>query len=137
MGNLGPSAIDENHAMIILTMYVVTDMLAFVGVISNTPVNTLSAGSTVVAPNGEIKAEMETRKMIHVFIRGLKIEYGGPDTCRWRVSRGPFFSTSASVDASLAASGSFLPLVADIDLDSLMVVATHERQSGHTTVGKD
>lgn len=111
-------------------------MLALVGVISNTPVNTLSAGSTVVAPNGEIKAEMETRKMIHVFIRGLKTEYGGPDTCRWRVSRGPFFSRSTSGDASLATSGSFLSSVADIDLDSLKVVAAHERQ-GHTTVGRD
>jgi hypothetical protein len=109
------------------------DMLAFVGVMSSTPVNTLSAGSTVVAPKGEISAEMETRKMIHVFIRELKIEYGGPDTCRLRVSRGPFFSTSTSGDASLAAPGSFLSSDTDIDLDSLMV-AVHERQGGHTTV---
>lgn len=92
-------------------------MLAFVGVISSTPVNTLRAGSTVVAPNGEIKAEMETRKMIHVFIRELKIEYGGPDVCRCRVSRGPFFSTSASGDVSLATSGSFLSSVTNIDLN--------------------
>jgi hypothetical protein len=112
------------------------DILAFVGVMSSTPVNTLSAGSTVVAPNGEIRAEMETRKMIHDFIRGLKTEYGGPDTCRWRVSRGPYFSTSTSADVSLATSASFLSSVADVDLDSLMVVAAHERQSGHTPVRK-
>jgi len=74
--------------------------------------------------------------MIHVFIRGLKIEYGGPDTCRWRVSRGPFFSTSTSGDASLATSGSFLSSFVDTDLDSLIVVAAHEKQSDHTTVGK-
>lgn len=112
------------------------DILAFVGVMSSTPVNTLSAGSTVVAPNGEINAEMETRKMIHVFVRGLNTEYGGPDTCRWRVSLGPFFSISTSDDASLAISGSFLSSDTDIDLDPLMVVTAHERQDDHTTFGE-
>jgi hypothetical protein len=77
-------------------MYVVIEMFACVGVISNTSVNTVSAGSTSVAPNGEISADMETRKMIQLFIPGLKTLYGGPDTvrCSAVVSRGSVFSTS-------------------------------------------
>jgi hypothetical protein len=112
-------------------MYVVIDMLAFVGVISSTPVRTLRAGSTVVAPNGEINAEMDTRKIIHVFIRGLKIEYGGPDTCRCNVSRVPFFSTSNSCDES----DSFLSSDIDSALESLMVSIAHE-SSDCATRGK-
>jgi hypothetical protein len=61
---------------------VVTDILAFVGVMSSTSVRTFNAGSTVVAPNGEINAEMDTRKMIQIFMLLLNTEYGGPDTCR-------------------------------------------------------
>jgi hypothetical protein len=64
-------------------MYVVIEIFACVGVISNTPVNTVSAGSTSVAPKGEINADMETRKMIQLFIPGLKTLYGGPDMVRW------------------------------------------------------
>jgi hypothetical protein len=53
------------------TIYVVILMFACVGVISNTPVNTVNAGSNIEAPNGEMSAEMETRKLIQLFIRGL------------------------------------------------------------------
>lgn len=66
------------------------------GVISNTPVSTVSAGSTSVAPKGEISAEMETRKMIQLFIPALKTLYGGPEAvrCSAIVSRGSVFPTS-------------------------------------------
>jgi hypothetical protein len=57
-----------------LTMYVVIDIFALLGVISRTSVSTLSAGNTVVAPNGEIRADIDTRKIIQAFIRELKIE---------------------------------------------------------------
>lgn len=100
-------------------------MLALVGVMSSTPVRTLSAGRTVVAPNGEINADIETRKIIHVFIRELKIEYGGPETCRCNDSLGPFFSTSNSGDVSLSCSTSFLSSDNDNALDSVMVVRAH------------
>ena len=96
-------------------------MLAFVGVMFNTSVRTFNAGSTVVAPNGEINAEMDTRKMIQIFILLLNTEYGGPDTCRWRVSRGPLFSRSTSGDVSLSGPASFLSSDTDNALASLMV----------------
>ena len=52
-------------------MYVVIEMFACVGVMFNTSVSTVSAGSTSVAPKGEINADMETRKMIQLFIPEL------------------------------------------------------------------
>jgi hypothetical protein len=36
----------------------------------------------VVAAKGDMRADIETRKIIHTFILGLKIEYGGPETSR-------------------------------------------------------
>ena len=52
-------------------MYVVIDIFACVGVIFSTSVNTVSAGSTSVAPKGEISAEIETKKIIQLFIPEL------------------------------------------------------------------
>ena len=46
-------------------------MFACVGVMFNTSVSTVSAGSTSVAPNGEINAEIETKKIIQLFIPEL------------------------------------------------------------------
>ena len=77
-------------------------MLALVGEISSTSVSTLRAGSTVVAPNGDIKAEIETRNMIHVFIRELNTEYGSSGACFCNVSRCMFFSISACDDTRLS-----------------------------------
>jgi hypothetical protein len=67
-----------------------------VGVIFKTSVNTVSAGSTRVAPKGEISADMETRNMIQLFIPALKTLYGGPEAvrCSAIVSRGSVFSSS-------------------------------------------
>lgn len=79
-------------------------MLALVGVMSSTPVRTFKAGRTVVAPNGDIKADIDTRKMIHVFIRELNTEYGGPETCRCSVSCGLLFSKSSSCDVPVSCS---------------------------------
>jgi hypothetical protein len=61
-----------------------------------TSVNTVSAGSTSVAPNGEIKADMETRKMIQLFIPAVKTLYGGPEAVRCSCS-GSVFSSSVVV----------------------------------------
>lgn len=111
-------------------------MFAFVGVMSSTPVRTLSAGSTVVAPNGEINAEIDTRKMIHVFIRELNTEYGGPDTCRCNISLGPLFSISISWDISLSCSASFFSSDTETAVDSLMVVTGHEGTNVGATDGE-
>ena len=83
-------------------MYVVIDIFACVGVMFNTSVSTVSAGSTSVAPKGEINAEIETRKIIQLFIPGVKTLYGGPDAvrCSVVVSCGSVFSTSAMSGAS-------------------------------------
>ena len=114
-------------------MYVVIDILALVGVMYSTPVRTLSAGSTVVAPNGEINAEMETRKIIHVFIPELNTEYGGPETCRCNVSLGSFLSRSKSGDTSLSCSTSVLSSDTEIALDLVIVSTVHERRGGRAT----
>lgn len=79
-------------------MYVVTEMFTCVGVMWSTPVKTFSAGRKVVAPNGDIRAETETRKMIHIFAPFDQIEYGGPETCLCKSSGRPFFSTSTSFE---------------------------------------
>jgi hypothetical protein len=55
-------------------MYVVIEILTCVGVISSTLDSTLSAGRNIDAPKGDIRAEMDTRKMIHVFMPLLKTE---------------------------------------------------------------
>lgn len=49
------------------TMYVVTEIFSCVGVILSTSVKISKAGKNVVAPNGEIKADMDTRNTIHIF----------------------------------------------------------------------
>lgn len=108
------------------------EIFALVGVISSTSVRTVSAGSTVVAPNGEINADIETRKIIHIFIRELNTEYGGPETCRCSVSRGPLFSTSISDDVPLSCSSSFLSSDIDIVRDSAMLTG-HKRRVGRVT----
>jgi hypothetical protein len=77
-------------------MYVVIEMFNCVGVISRTPVRTFSAGKKVVAPNGEIKAETETRNMIHILEPGPQMVYGGSEGCRCNSLICPFFSTSGS-----------------------------------------
>jgi hypothetical protein len=73
-------------------------MFTCVGVMWSTPVKTFNAGRKVVAPNGDIRAETETRKMIHIFAPFDQIEYGGPETCLCKSSGRPFFSTSASFE---------------------------------------
>jgi hypothetical protein len=70
------------------------------GVISSTSVKTVNAGRNVVAPNGDIKAETETRKMIHIFAPFDQTEYGGPETCLCNSSGRPFFSMSTSFEKS-------------------------------------
>ena len=55
-------------------MYVVIEMLTCVGVMFNTLESTLSAGRNIDAPNGDIRAEIETRRMIHAFMPLLKTE---------------------------------------------------------------
>jgi hypothetical protein len=77
-------------------MYVVIEIFNCVGVISRTPVRTFSAGKNVVAPNGEIKAETETRNMIHILEPGPQMVYGGSEGCRCNSLICPFFSTSSS-----------------------------------------
>lgn len=62
------------------TIYVVTAMFAWVGVMSRTSESTFKAGKNVVAPNGDINAETDTRKMIHIFIPLPKTVYGGPES---------------------------------------------------------
>ena len=108
-------------------------MFAFVGVISNTSVRTLRAGSTVVAPNGEINADMETRKMIQTFIRELKTEYGGAETVR--CSGGACFSTSTS---SVSDPSCFLSIDAECVRESVMVAGllAHGRRFGRATYGE-
>jgi hypothetical protein len=111
-------------------------MLAFVGVMSSTSVRTLRAGRTVVAPNGDINADMDTRKMIQVFILELNTEYGGPETCRCNVSRGPFFSRSNSWDTFVFLSESLLSSDNDIALEFVIVSVVHGKKNGRATYGE-
>ena len=55
-------------------MYVVIEILTCVGVISKTSESTLSAGRNMDAPNGDIRAEIDTKKIIQVFMPLLKTE---------------------------------------------------------------
>jgi hypothetical protein len=64
------------------TMYVVIERFSCVGLISSTPVRTFRAGKKVVAPNGEINAETETRNIIHILEPGPQMVYGGSEGCR-------------------------------------------------------
>jgi hypothetical protein len=77
-----------------------------VGVMSSTPVKTFNAGKKVVAPNGEINAEMETRRMIHIFDPGPQMVYGGSEGYCCSSLKSPLFSrcTSVAKSTGLAAS---------------------------------
>jgi hypothetical protein len=87
-------------------MYVVIERFNCVGVMSSTPVRTFNAGKKVVAPNGEINAETETRKMIHIFDPRPQMVNGGSEGCRWSRCKCPLFSrcTSSAKSTGLAAS---------------------------------
>jgi hypothetical protein len=50
----------------------------------------------MLAPNGLIKADIDTKKMIHIFIRLLKTDHGGSETVRSTSDRSPAFSRSTS-----------------------------------------
>jgi hypothetical protein len=113
-----------------LTMYVVIDIFALLGVISRTSVSTLSAGNTVVAPNGEIRADIDTRKIIQAFIRELKIEYGGPEAWRCSVSLGACFSIPTSGNESVSHSPCFLSADVDFARESIMATALVHGKSG-------
>jgi hypothetical protein len=53
------------------------------GLMCKTSDRTFRAGKYVAAPKGDIRADTETRKTIHAFMPGLRMEYGGADiSCR-------------------------------------------------------
>lgn len=88
-------------------MYVVTDILVCVADMLRTSERTFRAGRNVVAPNGDIKADTDTRNVIQTFIPELKAEYGGPETCLCSISSTLLFSTSISCDSTSPFSSSF------------------------------
>ena len=62
------------------------EILSCVGVICKTSDRIFKAGRYVVAPNGDINADTDTKKMIQIFILLLKTECGGPVVCLCRSS---------------------------------------------------
>jgi hypothetical protein len=108
-------------------MYVVIERFSCVGVISSTSVKTLSAGKNVVAPNGDIKAEIETKKRIHILAPLPHIVYGGSDICLCNLPCcGPFFSASWSFERS-ADAGAPLIDVCDSNFTTTMLLFSANR----------
>lgn len=92
-------------------MYVVNEILTCAGVISNTSASKLSAGNTMAAPNGDIRADTETRAIIHILIPSLNTEYGSSETRCWITSGVTLSSTSISLSvatSTLASEAEFL-----------------------------